>query len=332
MSTWKSHLQHDPLTLLLSSGPALKYFTERDLLSSQVPPVQTVWELPEAQKILKSQMPDGSWKYPGTKKNVYPDHHYSLVETWRQFRFLIDMYQFTNDHPCIKKAAEYLFSCQTEQGDIRGMIANQYATYYTGAIMSLLIKAGYAEDPRIEKGVQWLLSMRQHDKGWTIPLLTRDIPWKDQIRLTSHYAEPVEPDRSKPFSHSWTGMVLRAFASHPRYRHSEEAVAAANLLKSRFFKKDSYTSYQSEEYWVRFEFPFWWNNLVSAMDSISLIGIPEKDPDVRRALQWFIDNQEDNGLWRLSYQKKGFKDTPRSREMQLWVSLAICRIFKRYYS
>ncbi|MBU7013492.1 MAG: hypothetical protein HXS52_12930 [Theionarchaea archaeon] len=331
MSSWNLYLQHDPTPLLLSSGPALKYFTERDLLSSPVPSIQNVWELPEPQKIIQSQLRDGSWKYPGARKNVYPDHHYPLVETWRQFRFLVDMYQFTNEHPSIQKAAEFLFSCQTEQGDVRGMIGNQYATYYTGAILSLLITAGYTEDPRVKKGLQWLLSMRQHDNGWTIPLLTRDISWNEQIQLTSQYAEPLSPDRSQPFSHTCTGMVLRAFASHPRYRHSEEAVAAATLLKSRFFKKDSYTSYQSEEYWVRFEFPFWWNNLVSAMDSISLIGIPEEDPDVKKALQWFIDSQEDNGLWRLSYQKKGYKDSPKNREMQLWVSLAICRIFKRYY-
>ena len=47
------------------------------------------------------------------------------------------------------------------------MLANQYACYYTGAILSLLVKAGYEDDPRIEKGFQWLLSMRQKDMGWS---------------------------------------------------------------------------------------------------------------------------------------------------------------------
>jgi hypothetical protein len=32
------------------------------------------------------------------------------------------------------------------------MLANQYAPYYTGALMSLLIKAGYIDDPRIDRG------------------------------------------------------------------------------------------------------------------------------------------------------------------------------------
>ena len=154
------------------------------------------------------------------------------------------------------------------------MIGNQYATYYTGAIMSLLIKAGYEAESRIEKGFQWLLSIRQDDGGWTIPILTVELSGKEKNRLTSQEADPVQPDKTRPFSHNWTGMVLRAFAAHPTYRYSDAAVRGANLLKSRFFKSDVYSSYKAADHWVRFQYPFWWNNLVSALDSISLIGLP----------------------------------------------------------
>lgn len=77
----------------------------------------------------------------------------------------MEQYGFNREHPQAQKAAEFLFSCQTEAGDIRGMLANQYATYYTGAILSLLIQAGYEDDPRVEKAFQWLLHMRQDDGG-----------------------------------------------------------------------------------------------------------------------------------------------------------------------
>ena len=69
---------------------------------------------------------------------------------------MIERYGMTRTHPQMERAADYIFSCQTEEGDIRGFLANQYATYYTGAIMALLIQAGYTDDPRIEKGFQWL--------------------------------------------------------------------------------------------------------------------------------------------------------------------------------
>ena len=333
MGNWREQLKFDPIPPLLSSGnEALQYFARRDLLGEQSGPVDRLWQLPEVQRTLRKQQADGSWPRPG--KSQHPAINYHLIETWRQFRFLVEQYGFTRKNPQAQKAAEYLFSCQTEEGDIRGILANQYATYYTGAIMSLLIQAGYEDDPRIEKGFQWLLAMRQDDQGWTIPIITHRFDRETMYRLTSQYAEPVQPDRSKPFSHNWTGMVLRAFAVHKKYRASEAARIAARLLKSRFFQPDCYTSYQAASYWVRFEYPFWWNNLVAALDSISLIGVSKNDEQIRKALGWLVDHQEEDGLWKASYAKatKREKETVKAREMRLWISLAICRVFSRLAS
>jgi hypothetical protein len=330
MDNWQRQLKFDPIAPLLSSGnEALRYFTRRDLLGDPVGPVSRVWELPEAQRILRKQLADGSWPRSGGEK--HPAINYHLIETWRHLRFLVEQYGFTREHPQARKAAEFLFSCQTGEGDIRGILANQYATYYTGAIMSLLIQAGYADDPRIERGFEWLLAMRQDDGGWSIPLITKKFDRATQYRLTSQHAEPVQPDRSKPFSHNWTGMVLRSFAVHPEYRKSEAAKAAASLLVSRFFQPDRYTSYKAASYWVRFDYPFWWNNLVSALDSVSLIGLTRDDEQIGKALDWLVDHQEEDGLWRVSYAKPDMpeKDTAKAREKRLWVSLAICRVLKR---
>ena len=330
MKNWQKQLKCDPLPPLLSSrNEALQYFARRDLLGEPIGPVSQLWQLPNAQRILRKQLIDGSWPRSGVEKHHAVNYH--LVETWRNFRFLVEQYGFAREHPQARAAAEFLFSCQTEEGDIRGILANQYATYYTGAIMSLLIQAGYADDPRIEKGFRWLLAMRQDDKGWSIPIITHKFDRATQYRLTSQYAEPVQPDRSKPFSHNWTGMVLRAFAVHRDYRKSEAAQAAARLLVSRFFQPDRYTSYKAASYWVRFEYPFWWNNLVAALDSVSLIGLTKEDEQVREALDWLIGHQERDGLWKVSYAKANVRetDTAKRRETRQWVSLAICRVLKR---
>ena len=171
MESWQRQLRFDPIPALLSSGDeALQYFVKRDLLEEEVGPICRLWQLPEAQKILKKQLPDGSWDRSVSKKK-HKDINYNLIETWKQFRFLVEKYGFNREGPSTGRAAEFLFSCQTEDGDLRGFIANQYAIYYTGAIMSLLIKAGYEDDPRIEKGFQWLLSMRQDDMGWSGPII-----------------------------------------------------------------------------------------------------------------------------------------------------------------
>jgi hypothetical protein len=331
MENWRKQLRVDPIPSLTSSGnEALRFFVRRDLLGEQVGAVDCLWQLPEAQKILRKQQEDGSWPHPGEIK--HPDVNYPLVETWRQFRVLVQQYGFTRENPQAQRAAEFLFRCQTGAGDFRGFLANQYATYYTGAILSLLIQAGYADDPRVEKGLQWLLAMRQADGGWTIPILTHKFNGKTMYRLTSQYAEPVEPDRSMPFSHNWTDMVLRAFAAHPVYRTLQAARTAACLLKSRFFQPDCYPSYQAASYWVRFEYPFWWPHLVSALYSISLIGLSKDDEQIAKGLHWLVEHQCEDGLWNASYAKpqKEERDTPKIRAMRWWVSLAICRVFRRF--
>ena len=332
MDNWRKQLQFDPIAPLLSSGDqALRYFVRRDLMGEQVGAANSLWCLPEAQKVLRKQLADGSWPRHGEDK--HPAIRYGLIETWRHLRFLVEKYGFTRENPQAEKATEFIFSCQTEEGDFRGILANQYATYYTGAILSLLIQAGYGQDPRTIRCLEWLLSMRQDDGGWSIPLITHKFDRSTQYRLTSEYAPPVQPDRSKPFSHNWTGMVLRAFAVHDTYRESTEAKHAAELFKSRFFQPDVYTSYQAASYWLRFEYPFWWNNLVAALDSLSRMGFSREDEDIHRGLTWLLEHQEESGLWKVSYAKPSEqeKQTATGQERKLWVTLAICRLFRRWY-
>jgi len=285
--------------LLSSNNKAITYFARRDLLEEKVEPINAVWSLPEVQKIFDKQQADGSWKHTSKETVTFPKHHYALVETWKAYRLLVEHYEVNREHEGSRRAAEFLFSCQTGQGDFRGMIANQYATYFTGAILAVLVKAGYADDSRVEKAFDWLLSMRQNDGGWTIPILTHKLDRQTWINITSSYFEPLEPDRSKPFSHNWTDMVLRAFAVHPKYRRCKEAHKAAELLKSSFFKPGSYPSYQDAGYWVRF--CFWWPNLVTSLDSLSLMGYSKSDPDIKRGVDWLVENQAEDGLWNLNY-------------------------------
>ena len=338
MAGWTTLLKQDPIVPLLDSGnEAVVYFTKRDILLQDIGPVQHIWKYPEVLRILKRQLPEGYWKYPG-KIKAETGVKYNLIGAWKQLRYLVDQYGMDRSHPAISSAAEYIFSCQTGEGDIRGILANQYAPYYTGAIMSLLIKAGYADDPRIEKGFRWLLEMRQDDGGWVIgsPGLVgmRKFTRAELIDLTSneHRATVRSFERSKPFSAAGTGMVLRAFAAHPRYRQSNPAVTAAKLLKSKLFKQDNWSSYGHPDNWLRFQFPFWWTNLVSALDTISLIGLTP-DADIRDALDWLVEHQEDDSLWNVSYSTiHRARQNNYTKEQRLWITLAICRILIRFQS
>jgi hypothetical protein len=278
-------LDVEPSTILASSkDAAISFFARRDLLGMQVGQVSTLWDLPEAQQTLAKQNDDGSWPYPRGKSHVRSRENYDQLETFRQANTLVEMFGFTREHAAIERAADFLFSFQTVEGDFRGIYGNQYATTYVGAIMEVLVKAGYAQDPRVAKGFQWLLAMRQSDGGWAIPWRTVGIPFSEFADLERH-AIPIAPDRSKPSSHLVTGMVLRAFAAHPVQRRSAEVHRAGELLAARLYKRDFYGDRGDVGYWERVSFPFWFTDIVSALDTLSRLGFGADVPTIHTALE-----------------------------------------------
>lgn len=320
-SYWRSVLQYDPLPPLLSSGDdSIALFAARDLLEQTDVDVQTLWDLPQAKKIVNRQQPDGSWKYPGGTARLRATENYDQIETFRNLGYLVEMYGFTNTNPVIVKASDFLLSFQTDDGDIRGILGTRYTPYYTAAMVELLIVAGYTDDQRIENAFTWLSSMRQTDGGWALPLRTQ----KKKLDLIAMSTPTVEPDRSRPFSHLITGVVLRAYAAHPTYRNSVEANIAGKLLLSHFFQRDNYPDRSSSEYWLRFTYPFWFTDLVSAADTLSKLGFQKDEPGIAAAIAWFVTHQERSGLWNLKTLKN-----QRKYHTDLWISLAICRTLKR---
>jgi hypothetical protein len=339
MNTLLPGLAHDPTsTLAEAPEPAVAYFARRDLRNESVAGIQTVWDLPAVKTVIRRQLPSGTWPITASARAGGNPKGHCLVEAYRHLRVLVDQYELDCRHDAVARAMEYVFSHQTEEGDIRGILANQYAPYYTGALLGLAAKAGYADDQRVEAGITWLLSARQADGGWApgSPGMVglKGLRTKDIWALTSNPAcETARAfDRSKPFSAAATGMVIRAFAAHPRWRRSEEAATAGRLLKSKLLRKDNWSSYQHEDNWLRFGYPYWWTNLVSALEALALLGFTPSDPDVARGLGWLAGHQQQDGLWLTSYSRihKATSQPPRL-DQQLWITLAICRIWRQLH-
>jgi hypothetical protein len=320
--SWRTQLRYDPLEPLLSSGfDNLVYFTRRDLLEEGVDDVGELWSMRRAQKILARQKPDGRWVYPNPKERIRKREHYDLVETFRQLGYLVEYFGFDKRHPAIIKAREFIFSYQTEEGDIRGIYWNQYSPNYSAGLFELFIKAGYTDDGGVGRGLEWLLSARQDDGGWALPIRTAG----KKLLSGIEYGPPLQPDRSRRFSYMVTGVVLRPFACHDEYRNRREIREAAELVLSRLFKRDFYPDRSGAEYWTRFSFPYWYTDLIAVLDPVSRLGFTPDHPRVREGLKWFVDNQQEDGTWDLKLLK-GQKD-----EQPHWMALNICRLFKRFY-
>ena len=321
---WIELLNYNPLTALLEwEDSALTNFVKRDLMDWDVAPLESLWGLQEAEKIISKQLENGAWKYPG--KGIDPENgtNYFLLETYKKLRILVNFYGFHRKHPAIEKAAEYLFSCQTDEGDIRGIISNQYMPYYFGVIFENLILAGYADDKRTTTGLEWLISMRQADGGWVVP--AQQVPPKEK---TNEFwlSEPIAPEKTAPHAHLATGMALRGLAVHPNYRKRPETISAGIALKKRLMKPDKYNDRKAKAYWYKYQYPFWWTNLLTALDTLSRLGFNNEDEDVSPGLDWFIKNQNEDGLW-----PTGYGSGEKAESNRRWVGLSICRILKEYF-
>ncbi|MBN2548549.1 MAG: terpene cyclase/mutase family protein [Anaerolineales bacterium] len=321
---WLAALKGDPLPLLLEwPDPALTCHARHDLLEEAAPPVETLWEMPAAARLFSKQQPDGSWRYPGKSSDSGSGENYNLLETYRTLRVLVEMYGLQRSHPALGRAAEFVFGCQTDEGDIRGILGSQYMPYYHGAILELLIKAGFDQDVRLEGGLTWLLAVRQADGGWVVPAQT--VPAKQK---TSPFwlGAPFKADSSRPSSHLATGMALRAFAAHPAYHRHPAVLEAAHLLKSRLFQADRYNDRKHPSYWLKLQFPFWWTTLLTALDTLSRLGFAREDPQIAGGLDWFLSNQSPDGLW-----ETGYDSGPRAESNRRWVGLAVCRVLKHCF-
>jgi len=320
----KELLKFSPVTpLVLSDNKAITYFVMRDILDEDPGNIESLWGLKETISILNKQQEDGSWKYARAKEEIHSQTNYNQLETYRILRVLVEKYGLNNTNNAISKASEFLFSFQTEEGDFRGIYGNEYTPNYSAGILEMLIKSGYEKDDRIDLGIKWLLSMRQKDGGWAIPFRTIKHKLSDAL---CEKESPIKNDPSKPSSHLITGIVLRAFAAHNHYRKSNEIRKAGAFLKSQFFKKDNYPDHSSLDYWVKLAYPFWWTDIVSSLDSLSKLKFSGEDYNIKIGLDYLIENQRPDGTW------KAYYGLPKDDDNDLWITLAICRIFKSFYS
>jgi hypothetical protein len=302
-------------TLLDIGNEALIKFTKKKLLGEEVD-IEQLWTLPRVKKILKRQQSDGSWIYPNKNATLRSPTNYNQYQTYKTLAELVEFYGLNKKHETIRKAAEYLFSFQTEEGEFRGIYGNQYSPNYSASITEFLIKAGY-NGVKIEKSLNWLLTMRQNDGGWAIPFRTRSKGLK-----ALGEKETIKPDRSKPFSHLATGIILRPFSLITAYRDKVRNLGM--LLADRVFTRDKYPDRVGVEYWTKFTYPYHWTDILSTIDTLTLLGI-KNHPKIDEIKQWFERHKQENGTYRVDVMAGA-----KYKDVKYWITLQYLRVLQRF--
>jgi hypothetical protein len=302
-------------TLLDSGNQSIITFTKRDLLGEEVN-IEQLRVLPRVKQLLRRQRPNGSWIYPNKKAILRSPTNYNQYQTYKTVAELVEFYGLTKKHEAIRKAADYLFSFQTEKGEFRGMYGNQYSPNYSASITEFLIKAGY-DGVRTQKSLKWLLTMRQDDGGWAIPLRTRN-----EKLDALHKKNTIEPNTTRPFSHLITGIVLRPFSLLSEYRTKVKDVGIQ--LAERIFTRDKYSDRNGIEYWTKFSYPYHWTDILSALDTLTRLEI-KRHPKIDAIQQWFQKNKQENGIYNVHVMAGA-----KYKDVKHWITLQYLKVLERF--
>lgn len=311
--------------LLARGNLPILYWLKKDILEVPVDrEFKNLQKFAARIRILKSQRPKGGWSRKRYESHPHWEKTYYIVETLRNLFRLYD-YGAQLEEAGIQKAVKFLLSTQTREGDFRGAYLNEYAPTYHAITLEILCLFGMNKDANVQRGFRWIIKNRQNDGGWVIPYRTID---KDQLKNRYNLKaqlklKPVKPDKSQPFSHLVTGMVLRALAASSTWRNSKEAWQAGELLLSRFFKADKYDDRSLPSFWEVITYPFWATDILSSLDSLSKIGFTVENENVQEGIKWLLNQQNKRGYWEASSTKSSIED-------YLWVTLAVLRVLKRF--
>jgi len=175
MDDWRSKLKADPTQWLLEEdNPSVRYFTLTDILerSERDPEVKEtrreIMKTGVVPKILSKQKNAGNWEAP---ENFYIRSKYKGT-VW-QLIILAELGADGKDQR-IRRACEFILenSQDRESGGFSYLRAETGGGWHNGVLPCLtgnmvwsLIRFGYLEDPRVQRGINWIVAYQRFDDG-----------------------------------------------------------------------------------------------------------------------------------------------------------------------
>ena len=221
--------------LLADPSPLLRRQVLKELLgrSNDDPEVKELTDLGQADplvvRLLAGQQADGSWQ-----KGLSGDTSASTPVLATALALMRLAYLgLAADHPEVRKAAEFLFSCQNKEGawplpqvreDGEGREGYSMIPLQTAIPLRGLAACGYAQDPRAERAYEWLLERRLPDGAWPTGRASGVNGYVAGYRRIAH---------SRWGCRSNTTGALLCLALHPVRCSGPEARRALDLILGR---------------------------------------------------------------------------------------------------
>jgi hypothetical protein len=335
MDNWKSILHADPIPWLLEdNNPSVRYFTLIDILEkAENDPVvkeakEEIMKKGMVPKILAKQKEEGCWE---DSQKFYTAKYKGTV--WQ----IIILAELAADGKGsrIKKACEFLLensqdrksngfsiwvSAKTGGGRPSGVIP-----CLTGNLVCSLIKLGYLQDVRVQKGINWITTYSRFDDG--INERPKGGPFDRFVACWGKHS-----------CHMGVVKTIKALAEIPLNQRSKEVKntieeGAEYFLKHHIYKRSHDLSRVSKPGWLRLGFP-----LMYQTDILEILGILTRlsyhDERMQEAIDRLISKQDNQGRWKLESTFNGRFQTniEQKGKPSKWITLNALRVLKNFYS
>jgi hypothetical protein len=290
-------------------------------------------------KILLKQNPEGYWEEPASP--YHPKYKSSYWQIMTLGQLGIDR---TDER--VKKACECIFQFQLEGGGFSSYTLKEALKEYnllrekgkklpslrqwasslvfehqysclTGNMTAALIRIGYANDPRVEKALEWLVKIQNKDGGWLCPY------WKAHVK-----------DKHGCFY--GTICPLEAFSEVKRENLTKEMnetieKGAEFLLMHHMFKADHHGYKVINQSWLKLSFPWFYGyNILRGLDVLTKLGYVS-DERLNDAVEILLQKRQSNGTWILESAPIGRMQTniEAKGKPSKWITLIALRALKR---
>jgi hypothetical protein len=331
---WKSVLKADPTGWLLEKdNPSVRYFTLSQILDKPA----SNFEVQEAKKeimtvgvvpqILAKQNSGGYWEEPD---RFYTAKYKGTV--W-QLVILAELAADERDER-VKKACEFILETSQERKSggfsawlsvtVGGGRYSGVLPCLTGNMVWSLIRLGFLGDPRVQRGVEWIVQYQRFDDGEAYP--PKVWPYEKATSCISKHS-----------CHMGVVKALKALAEIPVEKRSTEVADTLDrgieyMLKHHIFKRSHNLSKVSKPGWLRLGFP-----LMYQTDVLEILGILTslgcKDERLQEAVDLVLSKQDENGMWTLENTFNGrFQvNIEQKGAVSKWVTLNALKALKNFY-
>jgi hypothetical protein len=335
VSNWKSLLKGDPTGWLLEKdNPSVCYFTLTDILDKKVsdPDVReaeaAIMATGTVPRILAKEGKEGYWE---TKGRFYTAKYRGTV--WQLL--ILAEHRADGHDERIRRACEFVlqYSQHPESGGFSALHNTRTGSgshssvipCLTGNMVFSLIKLGYLNDPRLQRGIDWIVRYQRFDDG--AKEAPRGWPYDNEAMCFGRHVCTM-------------GVVkaLKALAVIPPERRSTDVKktiesGAEYLLQHHIYKRSHDLSRNCKPGWKRFSFP-----LMYQTDALEMLGILAslgyKDRRMQEAIDLVLSKQDQQGRWRLANTFNGrFQvNIERKGQPSKWITLHAVRAIKKLNS